>query len=192
MRRTAFAFSTIVPLLPSCERSPSTESILPSKDPRRPAIHIESPDFTSGGAIPKLYTCDGADVSPPLTWSGTPENAVSLALICEDSDAPRGTWTHWVIFDLPANVRGLKEGVPADERLTVTTDDGTGTQGKNDFGKTGYGGPCPPSGSHRYIFRIYALDAKLGLGPRTSRADLIRAIKGHVLAVGQLMGKYSR
>jgi Raf kinase inhibitor-like YbhB/YbcL family protein len=192
MRRSAFGFSIVFLLFPSCGRSPTTESLLPENNAKGLTISIESPGFTSGGAIPKRYACDGANIAPPLAWSGIPENAVSLALICEDPDAPKGTWTHWVIFDLPASVRGLKEGVPVNETLAVTTEEGTATQGKNDFGKTGYGGPCPPSGSHRYIFRIYALDAKLGLGPKTSRAGLLRAIKDHVLAEGQLIGKYSR
>jgi Raf kinase inhibitor-like YbhB/YbcL family protein len=192
MRRTAIEFSILVILLPSCGRSPSTESLLPRKDPGRMTILIESPAFTSGGTIPKLYTCDGKDVSPPLTWSGIPENARSLTLICEDPDAPRGTWTHWVIFDLPASVKGLGEGVPAQERVTVAAGGETALQGKNDFGKTGYGGPCPPGGSHRYIFRIYALDTELGLGPKTTRQDLLRSIKDHILAEGELMGSYSR
>ena len=192
MHRSAFGFSILFLLLPSCGRSPTTESLLSEKNAKGLTISIESPAFTSGGAIPKLYTCDGANVSPPLTWSGIPENAVTLALICEDPDAPRGTWTHWLIFDVPANVKELSEGVPAQERVTVTTGGETATQGKNDFGKTGYGGPCPPAGSHRYMFRIYALDTKLGLGPKTTRQDLLRSIKSHVLADGQLMGTYSR
>jgi len=156
------------------------------------ALHIESTAFPSGGSIPKLYTCDGKDISPPLTWSGTPENAQSLALICEDPDAPRGTWSHWVIFDLPAHLKELKEDVPKQERVTVGAGGETAIQGKNDFGKAGYGGPCPPSGTHRYFFRLYALDTKLNLGPRTTRQDLLRAIKDHILAEGELMGKYSR
>jgi Raf kinase inhibitor-like YbhB/YbcL family protein len=192
MRRTAFGLSILVLLLPSCGRSPSTEPPLPKKDPSRMTILIQSPAFTGGGTIPKLYTCDGKDVSPPLTWSGIPENARSLALICEDPDAPGGTWTHWVIFDIPASVGGLGEAVPAQERVTVTTGGETALQGKNDFKKTGYGGPCPPSGSHRYFFRIYALDTELGLGPSTTRQDLLRSIKGHILAEGELMGRYSR
>ncbi len=156
------------------------------------AIPIASQAFSSGGTIPTLYTCDGKDVSPPLTWSGIPEKARSIALICDDPDAPRGTWTHWVLFDLPANISGLGEGVPPQERVTVAPGGATALQGKNDFGKTGYGGPCPPSGTHRYFFRIYALDTELGLGPKTTRQDLLRAIKGHVLAEGELMGRYSR
>jgi Raf kinase inhibitor-like YbhB/YbcL family protein len=185
-------FLIVVFLLPSCGRSPSTESLLPRKDPRRMAILIESPAFASGGAIPKLHTCDGMDISPPLTWSGVPETARSLALICEDPDAPRGTWTHWVIFDIPASVKELAADVPTKERVAVAAGGETAVQGKNDFGKTGYGGPCPPGGTHRYFFRIYALDIEVGLGPRTTRLDLLRSIKGHILAEGELMGTYSR
>ncbi len=155
-------------------------------------IPIESPAFIGGGTIPKLYTCDGKDISPPLAWSGVPEATRSLALICEDPDAPRGTWTHWVIFDIPATVKGLGEGIPTKERVTVADGGEPARQGTNDFGKIGYGGPCPPSGTHHYIFRIYALDTGLGLGPKTSRQDLLRSIKGHILAEGQLTGLYSR
>jgi Raf kinase inhibitor-like YbhB/YbcL family protein len=191
MRRTAFWFSILVLLLPSCGRRPSNETLLP-EDPKKNTIRLESPAFTSGGAIPKLYTCDGKDVSPPLTWSGIPENARSVALVCEDPDAPRGTWTHWVIFDIPASVKELGEGIPAQERVDLGTGGKTALHGKNDFGKTGYGGPCPPSGTHRYSFRIYALDGTLDLGPDTTRERLLGAIRGHVLAEGQLMGKYSR
>jgi Raf kinase inhibitor-like YbhB/YbcL family protein len=191
MRRTAFRFSIIALLLSSCGRSPSTESILP-EDPKMNTIRLQSPAFPGGGTIPKLHTCDGKDVSPPLAWSGVPENARSLALICEDPDAPRGTWTHWVIFDIPASVKELGEGVPAQERVKVTAGGETALQGKNDFDKVGYGGPCPPSGTHRYFFRIYALDTELSLGPGTTRQDLLRSIQGHVLAEGDLMGRYSR
>jgi Raf kinase inhibitor-like YbhB/YbcL family protein len=192
MRRSALGLPIIVLLLASCGRSPSAESLLSEKDGKSMAIPIASQAFSSGGTIPTLYTCDGKDVSPPLTWSGIPEKARSIALICDDPDAPRGTWTHWVLFDLPANISGLGEGVPPQERVTVAPGGATALQGKNDFGKTGYGGPCPPSGTHRYFFRIYALDTELGLGPKTTRQDLLRAIKGHVLAEGELMGRYSR
>ena len=191
VRRLLIGLPALLAALTSCGRRPPTESILP-EDPKMNTIRIQSPAFTDGGTIPKLYTCDGKDVSPPLTWSGIPDNARSLALICEDPDAPRGRWTHWVIFDIPASAKELGEGVPAQERVTVTAGGEAATQGKNDFGKTGYGGPCPPSGSHHYLFRIYALDTELGLGPRTTRQDLLRSIKGHVLAEGELMGTYSR
>jgi Raf kinase inhibitor-like YbhB/YbcL family protein len=191
MRRTALGLSIIILLLPACGRSPSTESILP-EDPKLNTIRLQSPAFTGGGTIPKLYTCDGKDVSPPLAWSGVPEVARSLALICEDPDAPRGAWTHWVIFDIPATVKELGEGVPALERVEVTPGGEAALQGKNDFKKTGYGGPCPPSGTHRYFFRIYSLDTGLGLGSGTTRQDLLRSIMGHVLAEGELMGRYAR
>ncbi|AMV36185.1 YbhB/YbcL family Raf kinase inhibitor-like protein [Planctomyces sp. SH-PL62] len=177
--------------LSSCGRRPPTESILP-EEPNMNTIRLQSPAFADGGAIPKVHTCDGEDVSPPLEWSGVPDAAKSLALVVEDPDAPRGTWTHWVIFDVPAGVRGFGEGVPAHERVTVAAGGETALQGRNDFKKTGYGGPCPPSGTHRYIFRLFALDAELGLGPEATRQDVLRSIKGHILAEGELTGRYSR
>jgi Raf kinase inhibitor-like YbhB/YbcL family protein len=193
MRRTASGLSMIILLLlPACGRDPSSESLPVGKDPALMTIHIESSAFAGGGTIPRLYTCDGKEVSPPLAWSGVPETARSLALICDDPDAPRGTWTHWVIFDIPATVRSFGEGVPAHERVELGAGGETALQGKNDFGKTGYGGPCPPSGTHRYFFRIYALDTVLNLGTGTTRQDLLRSIKGHVLAEGELIGRYSR
>jgi Raf kinase inhibitor-like YbhB/YbcL family protein len=191
MRRFSIGVAILLVILPACGRRPSTESILPS-DPKVSTIRLQSPAFTDCGTIPKVYTCDGKDVSPPLTWSGVHESARSLALVCEDPDAPSGTWTHWVIFDLPASVKELSEGVEAQERVKMTPSGETAIQGKNDFKKTGYGGPCPPSGAHRYFFRIYALDIELSLGTTTTRPDLLRSIKGHVLAEGQLMGRYSR
>jgi Raf kinase inhibitor-like YbhB/YbcL family protein len=192
MRRFSIGFSIIVLLLPACGRSPSTESLLPDMEAKSMTILIESPAFPDGGTIPKLYTCDGKDVSPPLAWSGVPETARSLALICEDPDAPRGTWTHWVIFNVPATVKSLGEGVPTTDRVTMATGEEPAHQGTNDFGKIGYGGPCPPSGTHHYLFRIYALDTGLALGPKTTRLDLLRSIKGHALAEGKLTGLYSR
>jgi Raf kinase inhibitor-like YbhB/YbcL family protein len=157
-------------------------------------IQLESPAFEEGGTIPRKYTCDGEDISPPLAWSAVPEAARSLVLICDDPDAPMGTWTHWVVFDLPAEATGLPEGVAPDETIRVASG-GAGhvaRQGRNDFRKTGYGGPCPPSGTHRYFFRLYALDNTLGLEPGASRKQVLRAMDGHVLAQGQLMGRYAR
>jgi Raf kinase inhibitor-like YbhB/YbcL family protein len=152
------------------------------------SIELTSSAFTQGSTIPRRYTGDGEDVSPPLRWSDPPEGTRSLALICEDPDAPKGTWTHWVLFDLPAQARELKEGVPAKEGLA----DGA-RQGKNDFGKIGYGGPAPPRGKpHRYFFKLYALDAAPGLAAGATRAELLAAMKGHVLAEGELMGLYGR
>jgi Raf kinase inhibitor-like YbhB/YbcL family protein len=150
------------------------------------AIHIESSAFSEGGQIPRQYTCDGKDTSPPLSWSGVPDEAKSLALICDDPDASK-TWVHWVIFNLPARIGGLPEAVPA--RGSVL---GGGTQGTNDFRKAGYGGPCPPSGTHRYMFKLYALDTEVKLSSGATKADLERAMKGHVLAEATLMGRYSR
>jgi Raf kinase inhibitor-like YbhB/YbcL family protein len=155
-------------------------------------ITIASPAFLEGGMIPRQYTCDGRNISPPLEWSGIPENARSLALICEDPDAPKGIWSHWVIFDLPASLQGLSEGVVSAEQVEVSLNGDLALQGKNDFGKTGYGGPCPPKGRHRYQFRLYALDNRLGLGAKTTRQDLLHAMRGHVLAEGMLTGVYSR
>jgi Raf kinase inhibitor-like YbhB/YbcL family protein len=113
-------------------------------------------------------------------------------LICEDPDAPKGIWSHWLIFDLPAGLPGLSEGVVSAEQVEVSLNGDLALQGKNDFGKLGYGGPCPPKGSHRYQFKLFALDDRLGLGAKTTRQDLLRAMKGHVLAEGMLTGVYSR
>jgi Raf kinase inhibitor-like YbhB/YbcL family protein len=151
------------------------------------AIHVESSVFSEGGQIPSRYTCDGRDISPPLSWSGVPEGTKSLALICDDPDAPGKTWVHWVLFNLPPRIKELPEGVPALETIS-----GGGEQGTNDFRKIGYGGPCPPSGTHRYMFKLYALDTEVALASGATRADLDRAMKGRVLAEGALTGKYSR
>jgi hypothetical protein len=150
-------------------------------------MRVQSPAFAEGGRIPRSYTCDGKDVSPPLSWSGVPEGAKSLALICDDPDAPGKTWVHWVLFNLPPGTRGLPEGVPA--RAGVA---GGGVQGTNDFRKLGYGGPCPPGGTHRYAFKLYALDLLLELAAGATKVELEEAIEGHVLGQTMLTGKYSR
>jgi len=150
-------------------------------------IKITSSAFNEGELIPKKYTCDNANVSPPLEWSGVPQNANSLALICDDPDAPMGTWVHWVIYNIPANINKLPENVPTDKVLKNGT-----LQGANDFLKIGYGGPCPPSGTHRYFFKIYALDSVPDLKPGATKNKLLKAMNGHVIAEGQLMGKYKR
>jgi Raf kinase inhibitor-like YbhB/YbcL family protein len=151
-------------------------------------LEVTSTAFQSGATIPREYTGDGADRSPPLRWSEPPSGTKSLALICEDPDAPRGTWVHWVLFNLPAQERGLEEGVPREDVL------GNGAkQGKNDFGKIGYGGPAPPKGKpHRYFFKLYALDTPLDLPAGATKAQLLEVMRGHVLADGQLMGIYGR
>jgi Raf kinase inhibitor-like YbhB/YbcL family protein len=151
-------------------------------------LELTSPAFKEGEAIPTKHTCDGDDVSPPLKWSDAPSGAKSLALICDDPDAPAGTWVHWVLYDLPANVNQLPEGIAASD----ATPQGA-KQGVNDFQRVGYGGPCPPQGKpHRYFFKLYALDSTLDLKPRATKSDVVNAMKGHALAEGQLMGTYKR
>ncbi len=151
-------------------------------------IEVTSSAIQEGATIPKKYTGDGEDVSPPLAWSAPPAGTQSLALICEDPDAPRGTWTHWVLFNLPADLRQLPEHVPTDPVLKNQA-----RQGKNDFGKIGYGGPAPPKGKpHRYFFKLCALDTALSLKEGATRSQLLQAMEGHVLDQGQLMGTYQR
>jgi Raf kinase inhibitor-like YbhB/YbcL family protein len=151
------------------------------------SMELTSTAFGPGAAIPREYTGDGADRSPPLHWSEPPAGTLSLALVCDDPDAPRGTWVHWVLDNLPQQTREL-EGVPAPQVL------GSGArQGNNDFGKIGYGGPAPPRGKpHRYFFKLYALDTAPDLPAGATRAQLVEAMRGHVLAEGQLMGTYGR
>ena len=150
-------------------------------------IKLTSTAFQNGGMIPTKYTCDGANVSPPLEWSGTPQSTKSLALICDDPDAPGKTWVHWVVFDLPTSRTSLPENVPPLETIA-----GGGNQGTNDFKKVGYGGPCPPSGTHRYFFKIYALDTELNLDSKSTKDKLLHVMKDHILAHGELMGRHKR
>jgi Raf kinase inhibitor-like YbhB/YbcL family protein len=151
------------------------------------SIKVTSTAFADGEMIPKQYTCDGANVSPPLSWSGVPAGAKALALICDDPDAPGKTWVHWVVYDLPASLTSLTENSATATELT-----GGGTQGANDFKKIGYGGPCPPSGTHRYYFKLYALDTDTSLKPGATKDQLLKAMEGHIVAQGQLMGRYKR
>jgi Raf kinase inhibitor-like YbhB/YbcL family protein len=152
------------------------------------AFDLQSPAFAPGGEIPATYTCDVRDRSPALRWTAPPTNTKGFALIVDDPDAPVSTWVHWVLYAIAATTRELPEGVRAEGSVP-----GIGTQGVNDFGKVGYGGPCPPRGpAHRYFFRLYALDAALSLPPRATKADLLKAIEGHVLGQAGLMGRYQR
>jgi Raf kinase inhibitor-like YbhB/YbcL family protein len=150
-------------------------------------ITLSSTAFNEGEKIPSRYTCDGENFSPPLSWDETPASTKAFALIVDDPDAPIGSFTHWVIYNIPATARQLREGIPGKETL----EDGT-LQGKNDTGQTGYFGPCPPSGIHRYIFTIYALDAPLTQKAGASLVQLINAMNNHILDRGQLTGKYQR
>lgn len=148
---------------------------------------ITSAAFKDSGFIPRKYTCDSSNISPPLQWSGVPRDTKSIALICDDPDAPMGTWVHWVIYNIPPDINSLPEDVPANKTLETGA-----MQGTNDFRKIGYGGPCPPGGTHRYFFKIYALDNLLELNPGLTKDDLINAMEGHILTEGKLMGRYSR
>jgi len=150
-------------------------------------MELHSSAFGQGQAIPSKYTCDGSDLSPPLTWVDTSPATKSLALIADDPDAPMGTWVHWVLYNLPPTTRELREEFPTDGRLP----DGT-MQGKNDFRQSGYGGPCPPSGAHRYVFRLFALDIMLPLPTGSTAKQLRAAMQGHVLAEAQLVAIYRR
>lgn len=153
-------------------------------------IKLTSSAFSEGQPIPRAYTCDGVNISPPLEWSGVPKTARTIAIVCDDPDAPDapgGAWVHWVLYNLPADNIGLVENLPATESLKAG-----GFQGTNEFGKIGYGGPCPPSGTHRYFFHVYALDSDLPLKAGATKAELMKAIEGHTLLQGQLMGTYRR
>ena len=151
-------------------------------------MNLTSTSFQDGKQIPAKFTCSGANLSPQLTWSAPPAKTASLALTVTDPDAPRGTWVHWVLYNLPAGTRELPEGLPSQGQLP----DGA-HQGRNDFGEIGYGGPCPPSGPpHHYIFTLYALDAKLNLPEGATRAQVEAAMKGHMLANGRLIGLFQR
>lgn len=156
-----------------------------------PAFVLTSPAFAPGGSIPRRYTCEGEDVSPPLRWSGIPPGTKSLALLVLDPDAPdpaapRMTWVHWVLYNLPPDAGGLPEGVTA-----ATLPPGA-REGRNDWKRTGYGGPCPPIGRHRYVHRLHALDTVLPDLREPDRAALERAMSGHVLATAELVGTYEK
>ncbi|RME75102.1 MAG: YbhB/YbcL family Raf kinase inhibitor-like protein [Planctomycetota bacterium] len=153
------------------------------------ALRLWSEAFGEGERIPQRYTCEGADLSPPLAWSGAPEGTGAWALVVHDPDAPVGDWVHWVLYDLPGSVTTLPEGVPTTGVLSSGA-----KQGMNDFRRLGYGGPCPPRGHgpHRYIFELFALDAPTGLKAGATRSELLAAIDGHVLGRGRLVGTYER
>nr|HID59301.1 YbhB/YbcL family Raf kinase inhibitor-like protein [Desulfobacterales bacterium] len=152
------------------------------------AFELKSQAFRDGEYIPKKYTCDGQDISVPLKWSEPPAGTRNLALVCDDPDAPTGIWVHWVLYGLSPDIRELPEGIPKNERSF-----GGSKQGRNDFGRIGYGGPCPPWGStHRYVFKLYALDEAPDLAPGATKKDLMRAIKDHIIQEARIMGLYKR
>ena len=184
MARQLLMLCLAIVLLVGC-RSAATD--MPAASATPGPFTLTSTAFAHQEAIPTLYTCDGEDRSPPLRWSEPPASTKSLTLICEDPDAPVGTWIHWVIYDLPPDLRTLSEGIPPDEHPTVG-----GTHGKNSWRRLGYGGPCPPRGKHRYFFRLSALDTTLDLKPGASVEQVRKAMEGHILAQAELMGTYTR
>ena len=164
-----------------------TPSAEPVAEVERPFV-LTSPAFDDGGMIPTTYTCDGQDLSPELQWQGAPDGTVSFVLICDDPDAPRGTWVHWVVYNIPPDVRMIAESVSPEPLLL----DGS-AQGKNSWPRTGYGGPCPPCGTHHYVFSLYALDIALQLSPETAdKAAVLSAMEGHELGQATLTGLYER
>ncbi|MBP7056167.1 MAG: YbhB/YbcL family Raf kinase inhibitor-like protein [Candidatus Omnitrophica bacterium] len=148
---------------------------------------VESSAFDDGEAMPDKYSLSDDNVSPPISWSDVPSNTKSVAVICEDPDAPSGLWVHWVVFNIPSDISALPEDLP-DEGVLA----GGIIQGVNDFGRIGWDGPAPPEGVHRYIFRVYGLDSMLGLGPGASRKELLSAMDGHIIARGSMTGTYEK
>jgi Raf kinase inhibitor-like YbhB/YbcL family protein len=146
------------------------------------ALHITSPAFQNNGSIPRQYTCDGKDISPPLVIENCPAEAQSIALIVDDPDAPVGIWVHWVVWNIDPTTKEIAENAVPPGAV----------EGTNDFRRHAYGGPCPPSGTHRYFFKIYALDTMLDISPNSTKTDLEKAMKGHILAEGQIIGLYKR
>ena len=178
----------------SCQTNPSESISTVLESTSEPvkegdvSIKISSPAFAEDGTIPKKFTCDAENLSPALSWSGIPQGAKSLVLIVDDPDAPVGIFVHWVLYGMTGNLTGLPEGVSKSDTVS-----GIGIQGINDFRKTGYDGPCPPKGStHRYYFKLYALDVALELKTGAKKAGLEQAMEEHILAQGQLMGRYGR
>ncbi len=189
MQKRAQSIKRILALLPlfvfvSCSPpAPQQSSAMPMAETQpKPTLALTSPAFAYGDPIPVRYTCDGEGFSPPLSWSAAPEGTRSLVLLVEDPDAPMGTWIHWLVYDIPPSQRALPEGVS-----------GVGTPGRNSWQRTGYGGPCPPSGKpHHYFFRLYALDATLSLPAGETWQQVKQAMSGHLLAQGEWLGVYGR
>ena len=179
---------SLISSLCAAQAGNGASNVAPGQGTQSMPFSISSSSFSNGGDIPKKFTCEDSDVSPDLRWTDPPAGTQSFALIVDDPDAPAGRWTHWVLFDLPGQATTLAEDRPKIEEIP-----GGGRQGRNDFRKIGYGGPCPPVGKpHRYFFKLYALDTKLNLKAGVSEAEVEQAMKGHLLAQAELMGKYKR
>jgi len=190
IRFQVLTFLMIAPLVAGCSggsRPLTPQSPANTSQSSKPEIKLTSTTFKEGEAIPSAYTCDGVNISPSLEWSGAPKTAKTIAIVADDTDAPGGTWVHWVLYNLPVDNIGLVENLPLTENLKAG-----GFQGANDFQKIGYGGPCPPSGTHHYYFRIYAIDSELPLKARATKAELLKAMEGHIVLQGQLIGTYRR
>jgi hypothetical protein len=172
----------------AADPNPTRSSHYEFKGGRVMSFALKSTAFANGGEIPKRFACDGADLSPALAWDEVPAGALSLALIADDPDAPMGTWTHWIVWNIPAKAAALPEGAPRAELL-----DNGARQGRNDFKRLGYGGPCPPPGKpHRYFFKLYALDTRLDVKAGAGRNELEQAMKRHILSQTEWMGTYRR
>ncbi len=213
--RTSIAFCLGLSLLAACAAAPAAEptetaptekapvtvtempapTVAPTLTEASPAIvepalpfELISTAFEQGEPIPAKYSCDGEDISPSLAWGDPPEGTQSLVLIMDDPDAPVGTWDHWIVFNIPAEIRELPEAMPAGMKF----DDVAATFGKNSWGRSNYGGPCPPGGTHRYFFKLYALDITLSLDENANKKQVLAAMEGHILTETELMGTYSR
>jgi Raf kinase inhibitor-like YbhB/YbcL family protein len=208
MKKTWMLTTALIYLLSACSVSPSTpeatdspvvtdppQAELPATEAPTEAPEMEasmpfeltSPAFTAGGTIPEEYSCKGQDISPELNWGDPPSGTQSLALIMDDPDAPAGTWVHWVLFNIPVESHGLPQNISPDAALEDSS-----LSGSNSWRNFGYGGPCPPSGTHRYFFKLYALDTLLGLETGATKAKLEDAMDGHILAETELMGVFSK
>ena len=176
------ALATLVLL--GCAKTPPPA---PIQKENQMGFRLSSTSFKEGQSIPRQHTCDGVNVSPALEWSSAPPATKTFAIICDDPDAPSGTWVHWVLYNLPGDRIGLVENVPTTEQVP-----GDGLQGTNDSKKIGYDGPCPPSGTHRYFFKLYALDSEISLKAGATKAEVLKAMEGHIIGQTQLMGTYRR
>jgi Raf kinase inhibitor-like YbhB/YbcL family protein len=184
-----FRYALVIALFPhTLSHSAVAQTSAGQNGGKAMSLTISSSSFSNGGAIPKKFTCDAEDVSPELSWSGAPAGTRSFALLADDPDAPVGNWNHWTMWNIPAESQGLREGTSKGAQLP----DGT-QQGLNDFGKVGYNGPCPPPGKpHRYYFKLFALDQKLTLKEKSGKRELEAAMKGHIVAQAEWMGRYGR
>lgn len=182
LQNLIFIFLIIIGLQCVCQNNNSR-----NKNQKKMKLKINISKELEITFLPSKYTCDGINISPPLIWSEAPENTVSFAIICDDPDAPSGDWVHWVIYNIPASIFSLNENV---ERKNIF--ENGAMQGINDFRKIGYDGPCPPGGTHRYFFKLFALDTILDLDSRSTKHQLINAIKGHIIEQTEIIKKYSR